>query len=106
MTRPDLRRILWSNSLAKQYAAEHRKFLRENAPEMFKSLSQSGTLWKHLHSVGEQASEMFEHLMAQKVNDKAEQEKPYHQRVEALQSHRLAVEEMVRHDLIYQPEPE
>jgi hypothetical protein len=96
----------YSNSLAKQYAEEHRTFLRENAPKMFESLSQSGDLEKHLHSVGEDAAEMFEHLMAQKVNDKKEQEKPYLQRVEALQGHRLAVQEMVRHDLIHQPEPE
>ena len=93
----------WSSILAKEYAAEHRKFLRENAPEMFKSLSQSGTLWKHLHSVGEQASEMHLHLMAQHNNHKDTQKLPYQKRLESLQSHRQSVEEMVRHDLIHQP---
>jgi hypothetical protein len=31
---------------------------------------------------------------------------PYHERVQALQSHHLSVQEMIRHDLIYQPLPE
>ena len=96
----------WSNSLAKQYAEEHRKFLRENQPRLLQSLSQSGNLKNHLHSVGEQASEMHLHLMAQHNNHKDMQKLPFQKRLESLQSHLLSVQEMVRHDLIHQPEPE
>ena len=96
----------WSNSLAKQYAEDHLKFLRENHPRLLQSLSQSGNLKNHLHSVGEAASEMRLHLMAQHNNHKDTQKLPFQKRLESLQSHLSSVQEIVRHDLIHQPEPE
>jgi hypothetical protein len=39
--------------LAERYAEEHRTLLRENAPHLFKSLSESWGIEKHLHSAGE-----------------------------------------------------
>jgi hypothetical protein len=98
--------VEYSNSLAKQYAEEHHRFLKQSNPRLLKSLHQSGDLEKHLHSTGENAALMHETIMSQGSQTKEMQEMPYLQRVQRLQSLHKSAQEMVRSDLIHQPLPE
>ncbi|OYV61789.1 MAG: hypothetical protein B7Z71_03890 [Acidocella sp. 21-58-7] len=95
----------FSSSLARQYAQEHQQFLTEANPRFLQSLNQSGDLQSHLHSVGEDAAEMHETMMAQGSRTKEMQNLPFQQRLEALQSLQQATQESVRNDLIRQPLP-
>jgi Transposon-encoded protein TnpV len=94
-----------SDPTARQYAEEHRRFLEENNPGVLDGLRQSGSLDSYLSSVGEEASQMFDHLMNQYHKSPEVQNLPYHDRVRALQSRRSEAQELVRHDLINQPVP-
>lgn len=85
---------------SQMFAEEHKKFLEENAPDV---LSKQSNQKNYLSSVGEQATEMFDNLMMQYNNSPEIQKLPYQERVMALQSRRHEAEEIVRHDLIYQP---
>ncbi|OYV42342.1 MAG: hypothetical protein B7Z75_13255 [Acidocella sp. 20-57-95] len=95
----------YSNSLARQYAQEHHRFLTESNPKFLANLRQSGELESHLHSVGEQAAAMYETIMMQGSQTKAMQNLPFQQKLEALQSLQQSTQESVRNDLIYQPVP-
>jgi hypothetical protein len=55
--------------------------------------------------LGQQAEELFSTLMFQYANSPEVQKLPYLERVQALQSRHHEAEEIVRHDLIYQPLP-
>ena len=90
--------------LAQRFSQEHREFLQQNHPRLYRNLSQSGKLQARLDSTGEQASEMVLHEMSKKLAqtrdlDPLEREKQLH-------GHREAMMELARHDLIYQPIPE
>jgi len=88
---------------AHRYAELHLKFLEDNNPAVLRDLEQSGDLSSYLSSVGEQASLMFGHVMAQYRHSKEVQDLPHLQQVQALQSRRHEAEEIVLHDVIFQP---
>jgi hypothetical protein len=88
---------------AKDYAEEHRKFLEENNPSVLRGQKDPSS---YLSLVGEQAEEMFEHLMIQYRNQPKVRDLPHLEKVRELQAFRHQADEMVRHDLIYQPLPE
>jgi hypothetical protein len=94
----------WNDSLAQDYGAEHERYLKEAVPALHRKLSASADLESHLRSVGNQASEMHQSMMAQAM--KQTLDLPYMDRVTALQGHRQAAQELVRHDLIHQPVPD
>jgi Transposon-encoded protein TnpV len=83
---------------AKDYAEEHRKFLEENHPSVLRGQKDPSS---YLSLVGEQAESMFEHLMMQRRRQV--QNLPHLEMVRELQAFRHQADEMVRHDLIYQP---
>jgi hypothetical protein len=85
---------------AKDYAEEHRKFLVENNPSVLSGQKDQNS---YLSLVGQQAEEMFEHLMTQRRRQV--QDLPHLEKVRKLQAFRHQADEMVRHDLIYQPLP-
>ena len=93
----------YQDSLAKQYGEEHERFLKETNPSLHKSLSRSGQLESHLHSVGNEASELHEAQMMKASQSKEMQSLPFQQRLERLQSLQQSTQEIVRHDLIHQP---
>ena len=88
---------------ALRYAAEHKWFLQENNPSV---LSGQSDPTSYLYSVGSQAARRLEHLMALYSNSPEVQKLPHLARVRALQNRQFEVEEVIRHDLIYQPLPE
>ena len=87
---------------AERYAAEHKRFLQENRPDVWRQLQQKDP-HSYLSSVGNQAAEMFRYLMHQYKESKEVRSLPYHSQVRALQSRQREVEELVLHDLILQP---
>lgn len=97
--------VEYSNSLAKQYAEEHHRFLKTSRPRLLESLQKSGSLEKHLHSTGEDAALMHETIMSQGSQTKEMQEMPYPQKIKRLQSLLQSTQEAVRSDLIHQPLP-
>jgi hypothetical protein len=88
---------------AKDYAEEHRKFLVENNPSVLSGQKDQSSF---LSMVGEQAEEMFLHLMMQRANQPEVRKLPHLEKVRELEAFRHQADEMVRHDLIYQPLPE
>jgi hypothetical protein len=86
---------------AKDYAEEHRRFLEENNPSVLRGQKDQNS---YLSSVGELAEQMFEHLMIQRRRQV--QNLPHLEMVRELQAFRHQADEMVRHDLIYQPLPD
>jgi hypothetical protein len=94
----------YSSLSAMEYGEEHRKFLKESNPKLFKSLSESGDLEQAIHSVGEDAAEVISHLSAKALDET--RGLPYLERTRELQSRHLSAEETVRHDLIHQPLPD
>ncbi len=88
---------------AEEYARDHLKFLEEERPDVLEGLRRSGDLNSYLSSVGEQAEEMFDDLMRQYLHSPHVQSLPHLKQVRALQSRRHEADEVVRHDLIYQP---
>jgi hypothetical protein len=90
--------------MAKEYAAEHERYLKEAVPKLHRKLSASGDLESHLRSTGEQAAEMHRSMMGQAMHET--RDLPYPERVQALQGHLQATQELVRHDLIHQPVPD
>ena len=88
---------------AQHYARLHKQFLEENNPSVLKGQPDRNS---YLSSVGQQAEEMFEHLMTQYGHQPEVQKLPYHQKVQELQSHRHQADEVVRNNLIYQPLPQ
>lgn len=87
-----------------EYAKLHRKSLQDNQPDVYAQLLKSGELQAHLSSIGSQASEMFEHLLAQKNNDPEVQSLPYHEKARRMASHVPEANEVVMRDLI-NPDP-
>ncbi|HXW72555.1 MAG TPA: TnpV protein [Methylocella sp.] len=88
---------------AKDYAEAHRKFLEENNPSVLRGQSDPNS---YLSSVGQQAEEMFEHLMIQRMHQPEVKNLPHLEKVRELEAFRHEADEIVRHDLIYQPLPE
>jgi transposon-encoded protein TnpV len=86
---------------AQDFAKEHREFLENNRPDVLSALRQSGDLDSYLSSVGEEASSMYDKLMADRYHQFKNQ--PYHDLVRELQAYRHEVVELIRHDLINQP---
>jgi hypothetical protein len=89
--------------MAEDYAKEHLRFLKENRPDVLKQLRKQGDLNSYLSSVGEQASEMFSTLMMQYKRHLEAQKVPYIDLVAALQGRRHEANELVLHDIVYQP---
>jgi Transposon-encoded protein TnpV len=89
--------------LAAKFGAEHKRFLEEHNPAVLRGLSDSTS---YLSSVGETAADRCEHLMFQYMQSPAVKDLPHQQRVRELQSRHHEVEELIRHDLIFQPLPE
>jgi len=85
------------------FAREHRKYLAENKPHMLAKLQRRGGLTGYLFSVGQSASEMFEHLLARKNADPEVQNFPYFEKVARMKAHQHEAEEVVRDEIIYQP---
>ena len=90
---------------AERYAQEHRKFLEENNPTVLEGLRQSGELDSYLFVVGDQANEMFMTLMKQDASSIVFQNLSHIERVQALHARQCEAEEIVRHDVIFQPLP-
>ena len=78
---------------AQRWAAEHRRFLEENRPDVLRELQKSGSLDSYLSSVGETASERLSHAMRELLNDNEHQELPYLERARALQNRQQETEE-------------
>jgi hypothetical protein len=94
------------SSLAKQFAEEHHKFLKENNPKLLAQLVQSGDLAEHLREIGESGEQMLEHEVEKLDNSPRVQNLPFMERVRELQSLQRSMMEIIRHDLIFQPIPE
>jgi hypothetical protein len=86
---------------AKDYAEEHRKFLEENNPSVLRGQKDPNS---YLSLVGEQAEDMFGHLMMQRMHQV--RNLSHLEKVRELEAFRHQADEMVRYDLIYQPLPE
>ena len=86
---------------AQKFEKEHREFLENSRPDVLSALRQSGDLDNYLSSVGEEASSMYDHMMAD--HHQAHKNLPYHDLVRELQARRHEVVELIRHDLINQP---
>ena len=97
---------LQDNPLAHQYAAEHRRYLQENRPDLLARYERSDRTRSYLSSVGEEAADLESRLMAEYQARPEVKALPYQARVRALQSRQAEVQELVRHDLILQPVPE
>lgn len=80
----------------------HKEFLTKNHPQMMMELRKTGELQSYLTSIGEQAMAMYESLSEQ-MEHHPSLPKEYGARVAQLEQIPLIVEEMVLHDLIYQP---
>jgi hypothetical protein len=93
----------WEMSLADKYAAKHKRFLEENNPSVLRGLSDPTSISLRL---GEQAAERYEHLMYQHFHSPEVKKLPHMEKVRELQSRHHEVEELIRHDLIFQPLPE
>ena len=89
--------------LAERFAAEHRRFLEEHNPSVLRGQSDPTS---YLSSVGRSAAVTLEHLMSQHLRDPELQKLPAPQRARLLRNHQQAAEELIRHDLIFQPLPE
>jgi Transposon-encoded protein TnpV len=85
---------------AKVYAEQHRRFLEEKNPSVQRGQRDQNS---YLSSVGQQAEEMFLHLMMQRANQPEVKKLPHLEKVRELEAFRHEAHEMVRHDLIYQP---
>lgn len=94
---------------ATEYAKLHRKFLKEERPEVYAELQKQhpgeASLTSYLSSVGQQASDLFDTLMMQTNSDPKVQALPYQERVSLLQSRRHEANEVVLHDVVHQPLP-
>ena len=86
------------------YAKMHREFLKQNHPETYQSLVESGELNKHAARVGKTAVDLFETLSAQMATSKTLPEN-YMELVEALEAIPGTVEEIVLNDVVHNPAP-
>ena len=86
-----------------EWSAEHRKFLTEDNPEVLAGLAQSGSLDQYLQEIGEQAYERIWNGLMERHLHPQTQALPFLKRMEELLSHHRELEEIVRHELIYQP---
>lgn len=96
--------MLDESLMAKRYAEEHKRFLQEHRPDVWRRLQQDDPN-SYLSSVGQQAAQRFMDLMSKHSNSPAVQKLPHLQRVQELQSRRHEVEELIQHELIFQPLP-
>ncbi len=87
---------------AQEYSQQHRKFLEEHRPDVWRKL-QSSDRQNYLSSVGNQASDRFDHLMREYAQSPEVKDLPYMQKVQALQSRRHEANEIVQAELIHQP---
>ena len=89
--------------MAERFAAEHKRFLEENNPSVLRGLSDPTS---YLSSVGQTAADMLEHLMVQAVHDPEVRKLSGPEWARELRSRQLEAEEVIRHDVIFQPLPE
>ena len=89
---------------AQEYAKEHLKFLKDNNPDLLAALEKSGDLQAYLSTTGEDAADSFRTMMAQTL--RASQNLPYQKQMTMLQNGQESAEEIIRHEMIYQPLPE
>ena len=86
-----------------EWAAEHRKFLTENNPEVLAGLAQSGNLDQYLQEIGDQAAQRMKDGLRERFLHPETQALPHLKKMEELLSHHRELEEIVRHELIHQP---
>ena len=91
------------DAMEERFALEHKRFLEEHNPSVLHGQSDPDS---YLSSVGRAAGERWDHVMSHYLRDKDLQKLPAPQRAMALQSRQFEVEEVIRHDLIFQPLPE
>jgi hypothetical protein len=91
------------DAMEERFALEHKRFLEDHNPSVLRGQSDADS---YLSSVGRSAAEMFEHLMYQHMYSPAVRDLPHMEKVRELESRRHEVEELIRHDLIFQPLPE
>jgi hypothetical protein len=88
---------------AREFAAEHRRYLQENLPHVLEEMRRDGSLHSYLSSVGITAQEQYEHILARLNNSPEVQNLPFHQRVSKSQENEQSALETVQHDAIFQP---
>ena len=86
-----------------EWAAEHKKFLQENNPEVLAELARSGDLDQYLQEIRSQAAERIRDGLRVRHLHPQTQDLPFLKRMEELLSHHRELEEIVRHELIHQP---
>lgn len=91
-------------TMAQGYARMHREYLKASNPRLLATLQTSGELTAHLEKVGQDAAQMYDTLHAQMMHD-PKLPKDYHARVKALEAIPATVDEIVKHEIVYQPQP-
>ena len=91
------------DAMEERFALEHKRFLEEHNPSVLRGQSDADS---YLSSVGQQAADMLEHLMIQAQHDPEVRKLQGPERARELRSRQLEAEELIRHDLIFQPLPE
>ncbi len=97
-----------SEPTAVEFGRMHRSFLQEHRPDVFARLQadkSEGGLSSYLSSVGQQAKDRYDTILAQSSNAPDVQNLPYHDRVKALQSLPETANEIVLHEIVFQPAP-
>ena len=77
-------------------------FLKNSRPDLYQALGESGDLNKVALEVGRKASEMFD-LVAQQMAQSPDLPQDPKERQSVVESIPLVAEEIVLHDLVYQP---
>jgi hypothetical protein len=86
-----------------EFAHAHRKYLAENRPSMFRSLARQGRLDEYFHSVGLEAFEAFERLVAFRSEHSHLKDLGFLERLRLLGAIRREAEEVVLNDFVFQP---
>lgn len=86
------------------YARMHQQYLKGSNPSMLDALQKSGQQADYLRTVGEQAMDLYDTLIAQIVNNPNLPTDPQ-ERLNAVQSAPLVAEEIVLAEIVYAPRP-
>ena len=89
---------------AADYSRLHRKYL-EDTGQLEETKRANPDLTSYLSSRGKEAEELHTTLMMQRQQTPQFQNLPYPERVKDLQAYRHQADEVVRHQLINQPQP-
>ena len=84
------------------YIRLHLDYLKKHQPRLLKELQTQGKLQQHLQDTGQEAMRMF-NLVSEQMAANPSLPKDYGQRVQALENIPHAAEELVLHDVVYQP---